>query len=50
MARAKLLLAVRGPRKRGIAGSMRANRRPSLVPAYDAPITSAPSVAASAAA
>ena len=50
MARAKLLLVVRGPRKRGIAESMRANRRPSLVPAYDAPITSAPSVAASAAA
>lgn len=50
MARAKLLLAVRGPRKRGIAAAAQ-HRRPTLVPAHTLPTPApAPSVAASAAA
>ena len=50
MARAKLLLAVRGPRKRGV-GPMRPGHRPSLAPSYGATTPAAPpSVAASAAA
>jgi hypothetical protein len=51
MARAKLLLAVRGPRKRGVAETRRPARRPSFGPSTSlagAPV--APSVAASAAA
>jgi hypothetical protein len=50
MARAKLLLAVRGPRKRGIAESMRAAHRPPVLAPLSAPPAPAPSVAASAAA
>ncbi len=53
MARAKLLLAVRGPRKRGVAETMRAKRRPTLVPTLQpvaAPAVSSSGVAASAAA
>jgi hypothetical protein len=53
MARAKLLLAVRGPRKRGVAEAMRATRRPTLVPTLQpapTPAVSPPAVAASAAA
>ena len=51
MARAKLLLAVRGPRKRGVAEAVRGPRRPSLAPSTSlatAPV--APPVAATAAA
>jgi hypothetical protein len=50
MARAKLLLAIRGPRKRGIAESMRASHRPAYAPPHSAPPLPAPHVAASAAA
>jgi hypothetical protein len=53
MARAKLLLAVRGPRTRGVAEAMRAKRRPTLVPTLQpvpTPVVSAPAIAASAAA
>jgi hypothetical protein len=51
MARAKLLLAVRGPRKRSIATGAPRVRRPTLVPAHTLPTPApAPSVAASAAA
>jgi hypothetical protein len=50
MARAKLLLAVRGPRKRGISERVRP-RRPELVPALAAvPQATAAPIAASAAA
>jgi hypothetical protein len=50
MARAKLLLAVRGPRKRSVAATARP-RRPLLAPAHPAAAgPPAPSVAASAAA
>jgi hypothetical protein len=49
MARAKLLLAVRGPRKRGVA-PMRPGHRPSLAPSYGTATPAPPSVAASAAA
>ena len=47
MARAKLLLAVRGPRKRGV-GANAPHRRPTLVPAHTLPVQ--PPVAAPAAA
>jgi hypothetical protein len=50
MARAKLLLAVRGPRKRGVAESMRPAHRPTLVPSPALQPVSVPAVAASAAA
>jgi hypothetical protein len=51
MARAKLLLAVRGPRKRGVAETRRPVRRPSFGPSTSLPSAPvAPSVAASAAA
>ncbi len=51
MARAKLLLAVRGPRKRGVAETRRPVRRPTLGPSTSLPSAPvAPSVAASAAA
>ena len=51
MARAKLLLAVRGPRKRSVATGAPRVRRPTLVPAHTLPTQApAPSVAASAAA
>ncbi|HEX5583485.1 hypothetical protein [Gaiella sp.] len=51
MARAKLLLAVRGPRKRGIAETMQAaHRPPAYAPPLSAPPMPAPSIAASAAA
>lgn len=49
MARAKLLLAVRGPRKRGIASAMRPGHRPSFAPLVSSPgatPAAAPSVAA----
>jgi hypothetical protein len=49
MARAKLLLAVRGPRKRSIAEHGRL-RRPALVPARPVTPQVAPPIAASAAA
>ena len=38
MARAKLLLAVRGPRKRGVAANAPRVRRPTLVPAHALPV------------
>jgi hypothetical protein len=49
MARAKLLLAVRGPRKRSVAETARL-RRPALVPARPLAPQVAPPIAASAAA
>jgi|GEM_PF-2519496 len=50
MARAKLLLAVRGPRKRGVADTVRPTQRPTL--RSNTPVAPAPdtAVAASAAA
>jgi hypothetical protein len=50
MARAKLLLAVRGPRKRGVAASMRPAPRLAPTPAHGSSALPAPAVAASAAA
>ena len=49
MARAKLLLAVRGPRKRGV-GANAPHRRPTLVPAHTLPEQPVAPAAASAAA
>jgi hypothetical protein len=50
MARAKLLLAVRGPRTRSVADSARSTYRPTL-PSHSAPaVPAAPHVATSAAA
>ena len=50
MARAKLLLAVRGPRKRGVAANAPRVRRPTLVPARTLPEQPVAPAAASAAA
>ena len=52
MARAKLLLAVRGPRKRGVAANAPRVRRPTLVPAHTLPVqppVAAPATASAAA-